>query len=160
MEREKYPYLYEIADLDPGESWKDCINPGWHARFLKAMDCINEILAEDALWPSTLAIDQLKEKFGAVRMYWHLHPTDGCANAVARARIESEIEAIIAELSSETEHICCECGQPATHLSTGWVLPYCRPCAERLQAAANARHKTNFPFEMGYRPIPNGSSAG
>lgn len=151
MEQKKYPYLYEIADLDPGESWKDCINPGWHAHFLKTMDCINEVLSEDGIPLNAFNIDQLKEKFGAVRMYWHLD--DDCVGEVVRARIESEIEDLVDELSSETENICCECGNPATHRSTGWVLPYCRRCAERLHAAANERHKTSFSFEMGYTPI-------
>ena len=151
MEHEKYPYLFSMPDFDPGESWRNCINPGWHAQFLKAMDCINELLAEDGLWPNVFNIDQLKEKFGAVRMYWHLD--DDCANEVARARIESQIEAIVEDLESTTSEMCSQCGNPATHRSTGWVLPYCRQCAEKLHDAANARHKTNFPFEMGYVPI-------
>ena len=148
----KYPYLYEIADLGPGERWKECINPGWHARFLQAMDCINEVLTEDEIPLNAFNIDQLKEKFGAVRIYWHL--SDDCANEVVRARIESEISGILDEMMNETDHICCECGNPATYQSTGWVLPYCRQCAERLHATANERHKTNYPFEMGYVPIP------
>lgn len=130
MDKKKYPYLYEMSDCGPDDKWEDCVNKGWQEYFKKICDCINEILQEDGLHPGVFHIDQLKEKFGFLRCYWHID--DDCANEVVRARVESNLASLIDEMESTTAKMCSECGAPAEYHSTGWVLPYCSKCAHEI----------------------------
>ena len=59
-------------------------------------------------------IDQLKEKFGSIRCYFH--PDD------------DGVQDIINKYEQESADTCCECGKPATRISKGWICPYCDNC--------------------------------
>ncbi len=148
MEKNEYPYLYDMSDLEAGESWEQCIPKGWHARFKQACDCINEVLRENEVALNAFNIDQLKEKFGGIRCYWHLD--DDCANAVVRGRIEEEIHVIIDELESDSYKLCNVCGEPVAWYSTGWVLPFCDKHAHENHAAACKRLGEDYPFETSW----------
>ena len=67
-------------------------------------------------------IDQLKEKFGSIRCYFH--PDD------------DGVQDIINKYEWESGETCCECGKPATRMSKGWICPYCDDCG-RLSDGSN-----------------------
>lgn len=59
-------------------------------------------------------IEQLKEKFGEMRLYPNF--------------FNEEIRNIINDYSIKSWHTCCMCGKPAMWESTDWICPYCDDC--------------------------------
>lgn len=116
----KYPFLrpyslytgkiYEGNDY----TWLDEIPKGWREKF-------GEQWAEEiSQYISTLSkkeqenfrILQLKEKFGVFTQYFS-HYSESLTNIINKYE----------QLSKNT---CCECGAPATHISTDWICPWCK----------------------------------
>lgn len=152
---DEYPYLQDrdnaIPYPEPGDTILSCVPKGWQKLFMKYMDCINELFIENDVRRGAFHFDQVKEKFGSLRIYWHVEYD--CADEMTVDRLQDGCSALIDDLETESGSICVECGEPATLQSTGWVLPYCRACAERLNAAANERHKTNYTVEQTYNSL-------
>lgn len=90
--------------------WIELLPDGWHS-LAKAM--IDECMAADP----TYRIIELKEKWGQMRVYSEC--ATGCFSA---------IEAIEERYESKTGKVCVKCGAPATHYTTGWILPICNNC--------------------------------
>lgn len=65
----------------------------------------------------TFRILDIKEKFGQLRFYSNFS-TKG-------------VSKIISKYTKISERTCCMCGNDATLVSTGYVLPYCDKCAEK-----------------------------
>lgn len=148
-----YPFLYS-KDL-PVEnsiacSWLDFVSPGWRSRFLEACKEINNILEANQFTPNDLEILQIKEKFGSLRVYCNFK--EDILPKVPQS-VLIQIDGILNKLDRDTSRMCFICGAPATHLSKGYVLPYCRVCAVRENDAANLRHKTAFTMKDTYTRI-------
>ena len=97
--------------------WVYSIPQGWE-------ELARRMIAECEAIDSTYTIDDLKEKFGSMRVYSHCQSWyDNEINDYGRAieNIEDKYET----LSTRT---CCACGHPATKISTGWILPWCDEC--------------------------------
>ena len=98
--------------------WLNCIPEGWKEL---AQQMVQECEAIDP----TYTIEDLKEKFGSMRVYSY------CKSWYDDKEIEdygfaiSDIENKYEILSART---CCKCGRPATKISTGWILPWCDEC--------------------------------
>lgn len=98
--------------------WLLCEVPdGWIKAF--GHELIDELMAAAASEGlEDFTILQIKEKYGALRVY--CMPTT------------EKIEKIIDKYIDLSERTCCICGKPATHLSTGWICPYCDECNEEI----------------------------
>ena len=118
------PRLWRTGEIS--ECWEyentmlDDIPTGWRIAFGEqwakdVQEAINKIPQPDR---DKIYILQLKEKFGEFRQYFS-HYTDDL-NAVIRK---------YEELSRKT---CVGCGAEATKYSTGWISPWCDPCAEKI----------------------------
>ena len=94
----------------------DCLPAGWRTlaveMFRKIRDRLIEEGGQDAV--DNFMIDQLKEKFGEIRLY--AHPTS------------DEVENIISEYERKSADVCCCCGKRATRVSKGWICPFCDDC--------------------------------
>lgn len=52
----------------------------------------------------------------------------------------SKIPDIISKYETISETTCITCGKPAQYLSTGWISPYCRECAQEIVDGLNQAH--------------------
>lgn len=155
IDLKKYPFLEDrdgaIPYPDPGDTFLDCIPKGWHDLFLKYCEHLNDAFVAVNVNSKALHFDQVKEKFGMLRIYWHIEYD--CADPETVSDLTDACLTLIDELESDSAVTCSDCGEPATLHSAGWVLPYCRACAEKHNAAANERHKTSFTVDQTYSPL-------
>lgn len=138
----RYPFLEDKDPhtyLQPDETWVDCLPLGWRNRFMEYCKEVADLFLSKDIDLSDFTIVQAKEKFGAARVYFE-----------GPSELYEQITELTDRFEEESKRICSCCGQPATHRSKGWVLPYCLSCAQTTNRLANERHKTNFPFEKGY----------
>ena len=87
--------------------------PGWHPLIKDALTRI------EALGIANLAILQVKEKFGGLRIYLSLD--------------NDETNAIITAAEDEAHNTCEECGSKETVelRGDGWLRTLCNPCEEK-----------------------------
>ena len=62
------------------------------------------------------AITQIKEKWGALRVYSNFS--------------SKELNAIISKYSKKSERTCWKCGKTAKVVSQGYILPFCEECSK------------------------------
>ena len=102
-------------------SWEEEIPEGWNIAFGEVMiDELNDILVKYNFTDSYRII-QIKEKFGGLRWYDNGIPEE----AVNDYNIWLDK---YEELSYNT---CIRCGEPATHMTNGWIEPLCNECDKR-----------------------------
>ena len=111
-----------MAQVDNYE-WLGCIPEGWEElarQMIQKCEAINP----------TYTIEDLKEKFGSLRVYSYIKDYNDddwmipSCNDEEIGKIEEKYEAISART-------CCKCGAPAVKYSTGWILPFCDKCGDK-----------------------------
>ena len=121
---ERYPFIKphymfsdeEIEDYDYSYTLLDDIPDGWKRAFgIQLCEDLKTALNGRTDW----RIEQIKEKFGALRIY---------ANYETQ-----EISDVIDKYEALSAKTCWKCGAPATKYSTGWILPWCDNCREEGQ---------------------------
>ena len=134
----KYPFLLPLdyqgkvpKDYDFTYTEVDMVPKGWHNLIVDMSSEIIAYLRRQNFDPYLFHIDQLKEKFGSIRLYYSLHYADHSD--------DEGIDDIIEKYEEISEHTCCECGKEATLMSKGWICPYCKDCADRLKAEESKR---------------------
>lgn len=134
----KYPFLLPLdykgkvpTDYDFSFTELENLPEGWHSLMVDLSDELLDFFKQNKIDPYAFYIDQLKEKFGAIRLYYSLHLDD---------KFEDErIDEIIQKYEELSEHTCCRCGKEATLMSKGWICPYCQTCADELVAKGGKR---------------------
>lgn len=136
---EKYPFL--LFDYDPlfeedippdnvyESTWLDDMDPGWRKAFGK--DFCDELLQalKDDDYPIAendddfdgFRFEQIKEKYGSLRIYYNGHPINKFHTRDTIAKYE--------ELS---KYICGHCGKPARYITKGWIYPLCKDCIKHI----------------------------
>ena len=105
-------------ELDYESTWWDEIPVGWAKAFGEQMcDELLEILNK-ADYVDEYQIVQIKEKFGGLRWY------DNGVPDIVWDEYKDWLDKY-EELSFKT---CIFCGEPATQMTTGWILPVCDYC--------------------------------
>ena len=120
----RYPFLRILSDVHPywagryHKIWIDMLPIGWEKRFgWKLVRDIDKWLrAHPDI--SDYYIKEVKEKFGM--LCWYDNAPEDLKN-------------IIDNYIYISKHVCVECGANADFISTGYVLPYCNKCAERIR---------------------------
>lgn len=129
---EKYPFLIlrnkwtdKIPDnYDYFATELDDMPEGWRIAFGEQLCAdIRESLAKCGNL-STYRILQIKEKFGELCWY----------DCNGNTEIRKVILPKYVDLSKKT---CIVCGKSATHMSLGWVSPYCQSCANAILERTN-----------------------
>lgn len=101
--------MEEINNYD----WLELIPVGWK-------EIAHKMIEEcEAIYPDWEIID-LKEKYGALRCYDDGVPTP----------LRDKIDTILDKYEAMSGRTCCRCGNPATKISTGWILPWCDFCGQ------------------------------
>lgn len=97
--------------------WLNCIPEGWE-------EIGRQMIAEcEAIDPS-YQIEDLKEKWGELRVYSYIEDYDDIKR-------KNKIEAVENKYIQQSAKTCCVCGKPATRISTGWICPYCDDCGDK-----------------------------
>ncbi len=140
IREEEYDYSWTVLDEFP---------KGWKKAFGEKMcEEIQAVLVKHNS-VEKFHIDQLKEKFAAMRLYF----------SGVSGECSEEIHGIVRKYEEISAHTCCECGSPAGWISIGWLCPYCYECADRSLDRARERYpeqdnsvESNFaPMEEFYR---------
>lgn len=114
----KYPFLLPndipLDHYDYSYTLADELLDGWKTAFGNMMwEEIRQQLVKDNCL-NTFGIDQIKEKFGELRIYTH-----GCSDKVNK---------IIDKYSVLSGNICAVCGKPDVRKTKGYILPICFDC--------------------------------
>ena len=109
----------------------DNLPSGWHNLMIDMSSEIIAYLHQQNFDPYLFHIDQLKEKFGTIRLYYSLHYADHSE--------DEGIDKIIQKYEELSEHTCCICGGEATLMSKRWICPYCQACADKLKIEEGKR---------------------
>ena len=142
---EKYPFLRWWGDplyaayTEEGKPsldyiWEDEIPAGWRKAFCPKMwDELKEIL-EKHNYLDEFRFIQIKEKWGALRIYNYGVPTEAY----------DEIEEWKAKYENLSEEVCIRCGKPSKYMTLGWYTFICEDCAKRSakdQLRAHSSHE-------------------
>lgn len=153
-----YQFLEDVSAFpypDPDDTVLDFVPTGWTPAFLRTCGQIQEVFDELRVSSIHFRFEQVKEKYGALRIYWHID--SDCVDDIDWAVLNEACDVLIDDLENETADLCIGCGAPATRHSTGWVMPFCDACATRCNAEQNARHKTTVSVDAAYpRRKPSG----
>ena len=119
-------YDYEYTEYDN-------LVPGWQIGFGKLLLEDLKIACLKTGWLHKLHIEQLKEKYGSMRMYINYAP--------------KKVNDVIRDYEYISQYICGQCGSihGCVINNRGWYFPLCKKCYE----ANNKRRKMN-----GYRVVP------
>ncbi len=133
--------LYSAFGIECLDGWYDLI----HDLCSEIMDAYKE-----AGRPMDLVPDQVKEKFGTLRFYYHFegrpagfHGIDLIRNdgsGINSIRVtpqaddfEKKISDIVRKYEDKSGTVCEECGSSGTLRSdTPWIMTLCNPCYERM----------------------------
>lgn len=112
-------YVLQVLFCLPTFIEWDAVEKGWKKAFgNQYLKDLKKQLKKDKIlykW----RITQIKEKFGTFRLYCN-YGSNELYNLIDKYE----------KLSWET---CINCGKPSTHISTGWISPYCEECAKKEQ---------------------------
>lgn len=86
-----------------------------------------KMIAECEAINPTYTIEDLKEKFGSLRVYSYIKDYND-SDWMIPACNDEEIEKIEEQYVILSQYTCCRCGKPATKVSTGYILPWCDEC--------------------------------
>ena len=116
---EKYDWLFKDKDLPMTQTcmcWGLCVGDGWY-------DLLEETCRRiAAVDPEHIVVfDQVKEKFGGLRIYYHLE-------AGGTGEYDEPIFQIINEAEDKSYKICEVCGKPGTPNNRGWITTLCEEC--------------------------------
>jgi len=131
---ERFPALYREAWATPSNAASPFardgfdVSDGWYA-------IVERMSARLAVDPS-LHIDQLKEKWGRLTVYF-----TSSEDATAPAGMPGEeLDRAIDEAEEESERTCMICGEPGTNKKRGlWVTVLCEPCVQLFEISETCR---------------------
>lgn len=153
---DKYPFLEDhgiYTYAQPGDDFVGDVPPGWQSVFFEMCEEIKTFLESEKVDPKLLVFDQVKEKFGELRIYHHFNEDEEDGGQDVPAFVKESVSCMIDSCCSKTKDMCFKCGKVANWLSGGWVLPYCTNCANEWNDAANQKYGKNDPLEKSFHRI-------
>lgn len=132
---EKYPLIFRDRTKSMQETcmcWGITTGDGWYTLLDKLCASLQWSTDKNS-YPQVIA-DQVKEKFGGLRFYYHTEETEK-----SKAYADSEIgkryprnldylDGMIDFACSMSYHICEECGNPGKCNKYGWISCRCKKC--------------------------------
>lgn len=128
----RYPFLHVTNNsvepwLTEEDSWVKSIPVGWKNSFFE--DMCDELMAVLGASVNDFEIEQLKEKYGSIRLYWSWKDRRyNFPEQQVHKDLVNRIEAIIDKYTVISAHTCVSCGRQSTHYTHPWILPLCDGC--------------------------------
>ena len=113
------PYLVN-QDGSPYDFTYD-VGKGWNGILINAFKQIAEAFDKAGADFSGFSVLQIKEKFGALRIYVGALDAD----------IADQVYKIIDEAEAESERTCEWCGEPGKARGGGWIKTLCEDCNKK-----------------------------
>jgi len=117
---DKYPDIFKDKDKSMQETcmcWGIDTNDGWYTLI---DNLCQEIISIEKTHGVSLIADQVKEKYGGLRFYYHL-----IGNDKATYEGYTLIEEVVTKYESMSEVTCEVCGEPGTISPAGWLVCLC-----------------------------------
>ena len=135
----KYPWLvikdpYDEPDAEPVSAF-EYIPDGWKKAFGEILcEEINDAIKADGI-EAEFQIDQAKEKYGALSLYYH--------------PMGENIDAVDRKFRAFSECTCVSCGsiENVKMVPFGWVSPYCRSCFQKIEGLSRMVEFDKLPEE-------------
>lgn len=135
---EKYPKIFRDLGGDPTKtcmSWEHggiACGPGWY----DLLDRLCHFLQwnADKNGYSQVIADQVKEKFGELRFYYHMETPTDTENHTSMGegiRGDGYLEGAISFAEIMSGSICEACGKPGTLTRGGWISCLCEDCRKK-----------------------------
>ena len=103
---------------------------GWQDSFVPKM--MDEMFNALGFYVEDFEVYQIKEKFGSLEIYHGWKDREYTEEEFADINnITSDIYEIIRKYRDISLYTCVGCGDKATFLSDGWVIPWCDKCRDR-----------------------------
>lgn len=116
---ENYPNLFENAKKTIYEScmaWGITTGDGW-------FKILKELCEELSKLNGNVKFDQIKEKFGLLRIYY------SCDSG-----LEEQVNKLISKAEYKSSLICENCGEPGTRDgNSGWITTLCDNCNKKFE---------------------------
>lgn len=129
--RAQYPAQFEGPFISL--SWPD----GWH-RLVSEVCAYAQVHDPDVRW------DQIKEKYGGLRMYYIHRTRPPATSGTEQVRIAgnlalTSLASVVDAAVKASEETCCLCGGASgqtgvAHDFGGWWLTACPPCIPKIEA--------------------------
>lgn len=102
------------------------VGDGWYELLNELCEKITDIYSHYGAEPD-IVIDQVKEKYGGLRFYYH---REGITeDETASIEINHQIEDIVQQFEDRSEYICEECGQEGIlRDDLPWMATLCEHC--------------------------------
>jgi hypothetical protein len=120
----KHPHWNTKRETQEPECGFSC-DYGWWDLLKKLCSDLTKLLEESGLpeEDKIIPIDQIKEKFSGVRIYFgSFHES-----------LNDKVYALVREAEEKSFKICETCGQPGEKRSGGWLKVRCDSCQEKLK---------------------------
>ena len=112
-ENGKIPDAYSVFGCEIGDGWYELM-----------VDLCTEITAayERSGAPVDIVVDQVKEKWGGLRFYYHI------PDHLGGSPLQVEITEIVRKYEEMSLAICEDCGKQGTRRKLGYVCTLCDEC--------------------------------
>jgi hypothetical protein len=120
--------LDNIFILPTYNEW-EAVEPGWNKAFGKQFlkELKQQLIKDKMLYK--WRITDIKEKWGMLQLYCNYG--------------SKELYQIIRKYENLSWNYCIHCGKPTEVISTGWISPYCKECAEKNHLKYVEKEKWN-----------------
>lgn len=125
--------MIEVMDKDRFvqenmERWADAVDKGWRPIVQEALERIGNLWEANGLALEDLAVLEVKEKFGTLRMYVsYFDAADSVDDDIAES-----LEVIVDWAESKSSVICEVCGEYGQRRATGYIRCLCEDCYQRM----------------------------
>lgn len=121
----------DCLDNYPEVPWQvGCADPGWEDIICDALRCFRSV---EAVTPAVITIQQIKEKFGGLRLYYHLDTSLCTEEEADAARLLSQTAVTLAEMGCWATCGACGTSEKEDAVDTrgpGWWKTRCLACHE------------------------------
>jgi len=124
---EKFPVLFGDFDKSPQETcmcWGVDFNDGWY-------DLFYELLVKLSGFPIIIVLDQVKEKYGGMRVYYHIEG-DYDFDSDYILDLHSKVLDLVYEYEIKSYKICEICGEDGRPRRSGWIRTLCDRCSDAI----------------------------
>lgn len=125
--------MIEVMDKDRFvqenmERWADAVDKGWRPIVKEALERIGNLWEANGLALEDLAVLEVKEKFGTLRMYVsYFEMSENVDDDIAKS-----LSLILDWAESKSSVICEVCGEYGQRRATGYIRCLCEDCYQRV----------------------------